>query len=97
VQLVERELFESSLRSARSVMELLGAMPNVARQNTMRFRLHNIALFEEMYPHRDRDKAIAVAKRGRQQLEDQMAREREQKAQRRPRGWDPSADGSSPP
>ena len=98
VQQVERELFESSLRSARSVMELLGATPNVARQRAMRFRLHNIALFEEMFPHRgDRVKALAVAKRGRQQLEEQMAKEREQRAQNRPRGWDPSADGSSPP
>jgi len=26
-----------------------------------------------------------------------MAKEREQRAQNRPRGWDPSADGSSPP
>jgi glutathione-regulated potassium-efflux system ancillary protein KefC len=88
VHQVEREVFESSLRSARSVMELLGFTPNIARQKTMRFRLHNIALFEELYPHRgDSVKALAVAKRGRQQLEEQMAREREQQAQRRPPGW----------
>jgi glutathione-regulated potassium-efflux system ancillary protein KefC len=88
VHQVEREVFESSLRSARSVMELLGFTPNIARQKTMRFRIHNIALFEELYPHRgDSVKALAVAKRGRQQLEEQMAREREQQAQRRPPGW----------
>ena len=88
VHQVEREVFESSLRSARSVMELLGFTPNIARQKAMRFRLHNIALFEELYPHRgDSVKALAVAKRGRQQLEEQMAREREQQAQRRPPGW----------
>ena len=91
---VERELFESSLRSARSVMELLGFTPNIARQKAMRFRLHNIALFEELYPHRgDSVKALALAKRGRQQLEEQMAKEREQQAQRRPARWGQGTDG----
>ena len=86
---VERELFESSLRSARSVLELLGATPHEARQDTQRFRAHNFALFEQMYPHRgDQAKVLAVARQGRQQLEDQLAREREEQAQRRPPGWD---------
>ncbi len=95
---VERELFESSLRSARSVMEMLGFTPHIARQKAMRFRLHNIALFEELYPHRgDSVKSMAVAKRGRQQLEEQMAKEREQQAQRRPARWGQGADGQAPP
>ncbi|MEO5795565.1 MAG: glutathione-regulated potassium-efflux system protein KefC [Rhodoferax sp.] len=85
---VERELFESSLRSARAVLEILGYPPHEARQQAMRFRQHNIALFEQMYPHRkDRAKLIAVATEGRQQLEEQMAQEREQQALRRPKGW----------
>ncbi|NMM08192.1 glutathione-regulated potassium-efflux system protein KefC [Polaromonas sp.] len=88
VMRVERELFESSLRSARSVLELLGQPPHEARQSAMRFRQHNLALFKQMYPHRkDRAKAIALATQGRQQLEAQMAQEREQLAQRRPPGW----------
>jgi glutathione-regulated potassium-efflux system ancillary protein KefC len=86
---VEREVFESSLRSARSVLELLGHPPHEARQDAMRFRRHNIALFERMHPHyKDRTKLIAVAKQGRQQLEEQMAQEREQRAKRMPAGWD---------
>ena len=85
VMRVERELFESSLRSARSVLELLGQPPEAAQQATDRFRQHNLALFEQMYPHRnDREKVIAVAKQGRLQLEAQMAQEREQLAQQRP-------------
>lgn len=89
VQLVERELFESSLRSARSVLELLGHPPHEARQLAMRFRQHNIALFERMYPHhKDRSKLIAVVKQGRQQLEEQMAQEREQRAKRMVPDWD---------
>ena len=79
---VERELFESSLRSARNVLELLGQPKNAAQQAADRFRTHNLDLFERMYPHRDdRAKVIAVAKQGRRQLEAQMAQEREQLAQ----------------
>ena len=81
VQLVEREMFESSLRSARSVLELLGHPPHEARKTAMRFRSHNLALFEKLYPHRnDRAKVIDVVKKGRRQLESQMAQEREQNA-----------------
>ncbi|MBC7437482.1 MAG: glutathione-regulated potassium-efflux system protein KefC [Bdellovibrionales bacterium] len=87
VMFVERELFESSLRSGRSVLELLGHSPHEARQTSMRFRRHNMALFEEMYPHRkDRAKVIAVARQGRTQLEEQMAQEREEQARREPKG-----------
>jgi glutathione-regulated potassium-efflux system ancillary protein KefC len=88
VMQVEREVFESSLRSARTVLELLGQPPHEARQAAMRFRRHNLELFERMYPHRkDRTKVIAVATQGRLQLEEQLAQERQQQAQRRPAGW----------
>jgi glutathione-regulated potassium-efflux system ancillary protein KefC len=95
VMRVEREVFESSLRSGRTVLELLGLSAHEARRQAMRFRRHNLDLFEKMYPlHRDRDKMIAVVKQGRQQLEEQMARERSENAQRLQRnedrrpGWD---------
>ena len=79
VMRVERELFESSLRSARTVLELLGQPAEAANRAVDRFRQHNLELFERMYPHRnDREKAIAVAKQGRMQLEAQMALERQQ-------------------
>ena len=75
---VERELFDSSLRSARTVLELLGQPAPAAQQAAERFRQHNLALFEQMYPHRNnREKFIAVAKQGRMQLEAQMKQERE--------------------
>lgn len=96
---VQRELFESSLQSGRTVLELLGLTPYEARQQAMRFRRHNLALFEKMYPHhRDRARMIAVSKQGRHQLEEQMARERAERAQRRMRGeertpgWDAERD-----
>jgi glutathione-regulated potassium-efflux system ancillary protein KefC len=84
---VERELFESSLRSGRTVLELLGQSPHQARQHAMRFRRHNLELFEKMYPeYRDRARMIAVVKEGRQQFEQQMARERAENEARRKRG-----------
>jgi glutathione-regulated potassium-efflux system ancillary protein KefC len=53
----------------------------------MRFRRHNLQLFEEMYPHyKNRSKMIAVVKEGRRQFEEQMARERVEQAQRRREG-----------
>ena len=68
---------ESSLRSARSVLELLGHTPHAARQSAMRFRQHNLELFEQLHPYyKDSAKMISVVKQGRQQLEEQMARER---------------------
>jgi glutathione-regulated potassium-efflux system ancillary protein KefC len=86
---VERELFESSLRSARSVLELLGHPAHEAEQSATRFRQHNLELFEQMYSHRkDRSKVIAVAKQGRLQLEEQMAEERRQLGQKRAAGWE---------
>jgi glutathione-regulated potassium-efflux system ancillary protein KefC len=91
---VEREVFESSLRSGRTVLEVLGYEPSEARRQALRFRRHNIALFETMYPHhKDRAKVIAVIKQGRAQLEEQMARERAEheeqlKTSRRPAGWE---------
>ena len=77
------------LESARSVLELLGHGAHEARQSAMRFRQHNLELFERMYPnYQDQAKIIAVVTQGRQQLEEQTAQQREQRAQRRPKGWD---------
>ncbi len=77
---VQRELFESSLLSARSVLELMGLPPAEAQDITQRFRTHNIALADRMYPHhQDRAKMIAVAREGRNQLAEQMAKERQER------------------
>jgi len=92
VEFIERELFESSLRSARSVLEGLGWPPHEAREAAMRFRHRNIELMHELYPHyKDRAKLIAVSKEGRQQFQEQMAREREERKQRSGQDWNPAA------
>lgn len=93
VEFIERELFESSLRSARSVLEVLGWPAHEARESAMLFRQRNLKLTADGYPHyKDRAKFIAVAKEGRQQFAEQMAREREER-QKRVRGdWDRADD-----
>jgi glutathione-regulated potassium-efflux system ancillary protein KefC len=45
-----------------------------------RFRQHNIALADRMYPHhKDQARMIAVAREGRSQLAEQLAKEREER------------------
>ena len=78
VMLVQREMFESSLASARSVLEILGQSAEGSLQIVAKFRQHNLELFEQLHPHyKDSAKLISVVKQGRQQFEEQMARERE--------------------
>lgn len=85
VMRVQRELFESSLASARSVLELLGHSAQDALETATTFRAHNLALFEKLHPHyKDQAKLIAVVKQGRQQLEEQMAQERAQRSGKAP-------------
>lgn len=88
---VERELFESSVRSGRSVLEMLGHPPFEARSIAQRFRQHNIELVDKMFPHfKDQNKLIAVAKEARSQLESQMAQERAEREKHglQPKGWE---------
>jgi glutathione-regulated potassium-efflux system ancillary protein KefC len=74
---LDRELFESSLQTGQRVLQALGLTADEAQTVAQRFKQHNTQLLEDMYPHhKDRSKLIAVARQGRQQLEEQMARER---------------------
>ena len=89
VPAIERELFDASMRSARSVLEALGWPAHEARRSAMRFRQDNLDLMEQMYPHyKDRARMISVSKQGREQLVEQMARERAAQAERRPQNWE---------
>ncbi|HEY6134848.1 MAG TPA: glutathione-regulated potassium-efflux system protein KefC [Rubrivivax sp.] len=89
VQFIERETLDSALMSGRSVLELMGWEPHAARTQALRFRKHNIDLMTQLAPHRgDEKKFISMSKRGRQELEAQWSREREQQQRGRARkGW----------
>ena len=91
VQQIERELLDASLMTGRQVLQLMGWQPHAARNQALRFRAHTVAQIEQMLPHLgDEQKLIAMAKQGRQQLEQVWAQEREQRAAQRQRqglGW----------
>jgi len=97
VSLIERETLDSALMSARSVLEALGWQPHTARTQALRFRQHNVELVEQMAPHLgDQQKLIALAKAGRQQLEQLWAQERaDASAVRNRRGWHAKGDGAA--
>ena len=79
VEVVERETFESALLAGRHALEALGFDPFRARDMANIFRRHNIRVTETMIPHfGDDDKLVSAAKAGRDELEQQFARDRQQ-------------------
>jgi glutathione-regulated potassium-efflux system ancillary protein KefC len=88
VEKIERETFESALRSGRQVLEALGADPYEARQVADRFRRANLATLMAMQPHfRDEGKLVAIAKSGREELEENLRRDREARGQGDSADW----------
>lgn len=78
VAAVERETFESALRTGRSALEALGMAPFEAREFADGFRRRNVATLQSLVPHfRDEAKSVALAKSGRQELEENLRRDRE--------------------
>ncbi|MDE2145501.1 MAG: glutathione-regulated potassium-efflux system protein KefC [Burkholderiales bacterium] len=89
VRHIERETLDAALMSGRTVLEAMGWQPHAARNQALRFRRHSIELLEQMAPHQgDEGQLIAIAKQGRQQLEELWSRERaERRAQAARGGW----------
>jgi glutathione-regulated potassium-efflux system ancillary protein KefC len=78
VELAERETFESALRSGRQALEAIGLSPFEAREVAEQFRRANLATLAAMRPHfRDEAKTVAIAKSGREELEENLRRDRE--------------------
>ncbi|HEY3593029.1 MAG TPA: glutathione-regulated potassium-efflux system protein KefC [Polyangiaceae bacterium] len=74
---IERETFESALRSGRHALERLGVGAYEARERADRFRRQNLRVLEEMLPRFDDETSrLSAAKAGRQQLEEQFARDK---------------------
>lgn len=96
VQHIERETFDAALLSGRTVLELMGWQPHSARQQALRFKKHTLELMAQMAPHRgDEKQLIALAKLGRQQLEELWSRERAERRQtvdQRGAGFAPQGD-----
>jgi glutathione-regulated potassium-efflux system ancillary protein KefC len=78
VEGVERETFESALRSARRALEHLGVARYEARERADLFRRENLRALEDMLPvFGDETRRLSAAKAGREQLEKQFTREKE--------------------
>lgn len=88
VTIIERELFEGSLRAGRSVLEALGVGAYEARERVDRFRRLNVAMLEQLVPHIDDEKQrIAMANRARDELEQQIQREIDELDKSHGKGW----------
>ncbi|MEO6603802.1 MAG: glutathione-regulated potassium-efflux system protein KefC [Polyangiaceae bacterium] len=79
VRHIERETFESALRTGRRALEHLGTAPYEARERADRFRLHNVQALEELLTvFGDEARQLSLAKQGRAQLEAQFSQDVEQ-------------------
>ena len=89
VEVVERETFESALLAGRHALEALGFDRFRARDMANIFRRHNISVTDAIIPHfKDEDRLISAAKAGRDELEQQFARDRQQFEQEHSsKGW----------
>ena len=76
VTIVERETFESALQLGQSVLRHLGFGAWHARQAAHKFRQHNIASLQAVYPfYKDQDQYISMAKQSREELDAMFARD----------------------
>jgi glutathione-regulated potassium-efflux system ancillary protein KefC len=88
VDVVERETFESALRTGRHVLEALGVDRFRAREIADAFRRHNLATLEALVPHfRDEARVLSQAKAGREELREFFARDRAQFETEQRKGW----------
>ena len=78
VRFIERETFESAMKSGRQALEVLGLDPFEARELGDAFRRQNLKTLHAMQPDfRDEAKSVAIAKSGRLELEENLRRDRE--------------------
>jgi glutathione-regulated potassium-efflux system ancillary protein KefC len=78
VEVIEREIFDSSLRLGSAVLRGLGwpAYQSVVAANI--FREHNLGMIRELYTRRDKeDEMIAKSKQARDDLEKMFQKENE--------------------
>lgn len=88
VTAIERETFESALRSARRVLQELGAAPADARRAAYTFRRHNLNALEKLYPHyRDQKTLVSMAKQSREELEEMFKADQQEQALDNKKGW----------
>ncbi len=88
VTVVERETFESALRTGRHVLEALGVDRFRAREMADAFRRHNVTTMDALIPHfHDEAKMLSEAKAGREELREFFARDHARFETEQRKGW----------
>jgi len=96
IEHVERETFESALRTARSALEAMGVRPYEGRRVADRFRRTTERSLEAMLPDfRDEQKLVARARSGRDELEKMLTDDRARRDANHGDGWGRTVDGPS--
>jgi glutathione-regulated potassium-efflux system ancillary protein KefC len=94
IEHVERETFESALRTARSALEVMGVRPYEGRRIADRFRRSTAATLETMLPDfRDEQKLVARVRSGRDELEKMLTDDRRRRDEDYGTGWGRPVDG----
>jgi glutathione-regulated potassium-efflux system ancillary protein KefC len=94
IEHVERETFESALRTARSALEVMGVKPYEGRRVADRFRRSTIQTLESMLPDfHDDQKLVARARSGRDELEKMLTDDRVRRDADHGAGWGRKHDG----
>ncbi|MDB5747525.1 MAG: potassium transporter KefC [Massilia sp.] len=89
VTVIERETFESALQLGRRVLCQLGYGAYRAREATLKFREHNKATVDAVYPfYKDREQYVSMAKRARDELNQMFARDQKRYDNEADGGWD---------
>lgn len=89
VTVIERETFESALQLGRRVLCQLGYGAYRAREATLKFREHNKASVDAVYPYyKDREQYVSMAKRARDELNEMFARDLKNYDSETDQGWD---------
>ena len=89
VTVIERETFESALQLGRRVLCQLGYGAYRAREATLKFREHNKASVDAVYPYyKDREQYVSMAKRARDELNEMFARDLKNYENETDKGWD---------
>ncbi len=92
IQQVERETFESALRTGRSALEALGMRPYEARRIADRFRRSTLSTLEDMLPEfRDERRLVARVRSGRDELEKMLTDDRGRRDAEHGAGWSQNA------
>ncbi len=88
VSVIERETFESALKTGRHALEVMGNDRFRAREIVDMFRRHNISALHAMMPHFGDDARIqSGANTGREELEKQLANDQIRFDEEHSKGW----------